>query len=690
MKFALSKLSGLPGFMRFLLIIVFLLTDPVYASSQNLLSNGGFESDFSGWTTTAANGSVANFDIITSDVHGGTKAMQAEIIMPGPNSWDAQVIHVGWPSISGKEYTLSFWAKAANMGETLRVVMQNSTYSHFQFNLSTEWKMYQQTFTAAEDNLQMKFHFFEAGSFILDDFSILEADTSRQQLTFSIDPESTYQEMIGFGGALSWYSNRVIDSPYKTEIGNLLFNELGLDILRLKNWYYPANYPTYTGVDNMETSWFNRNLEATKILFSMAKAAYPATKVLLSSWGPPSGLKSNNSLSAGTLKKVNNEFVYTEYAQYFEDLLDNVGFAPDWLSIQNEPGYIDTWTTCEWRPTETADFPGYDIAFDRVYHKIKDRPNAPLLLGGESENIGQASWDNSLNTFRAFTNPIKNHPGVYAYAYHLYNFYNSATIEGDKDLLNIVRDEFPDKPNIMTEFSKSSLSWSEMASLIQNTLMQANASGYVYWNMVWDEQSTDAMITIDGAGNYQVTEYYYLIKHFAKYINEGDVRIDVQGSNGEVKGTGFISNAGDSISLIITNNTAQEVAVELDLASGTASGILAYQSNINDYFQAISLANLDSIIVPPKSITSIMAAYSKSLPTAVQDKLTEPELVLFPIPTNHQLNLLHYEGTPEWTIYSMQGQKLMSGNSQEIDVAHLLSGVYVLKSGRLIKRFIVN
>src|SRR5687767_15956663 len=65
-------------------------------------------------------------------------------------------------------------------------------------------------------------------------------------LKITIDPAVTYQEMVGFGGALTWYSERVLTSSKKDEILNLIFKDLGADIIRFKNCYYPDNYPTVT------------------------------------------------------------------------------------------------------------------------------------------------------------------------------------------------------------------------------------------------------------------------------------------------------------------------------------------------------------------------------------------------------------------------------------------------------------
>src|SRR3982751_3721740 len=48
----------------------------------------------------------------------------------------------------------------------------------------------------------------------------------------TIDPAATHQTMIGFGGALAWYSERIVTSANKTAISKLLFQDMGTDILR--------------------------------------------------------------------------------------------------------------------------------------------------------------------------------------------------------------------------------------------------------------------------------------------------------------------------------------------------------------------------------------------------------------------------------------------------------------------------
>ena len=78
-----------------------------------------------------------------------------------------------------------------------------------------------------------------------------------------MDPSIAYQEMLGFGGAITWYCDRVTSSSKKDEIIALIVEDLEFDIVRLKNWYYPLNYPANKTPDQMEITWFKQHYDAT-------------------------------------------------------------------------------------------------------------------------------------------------------------------------------------------------------------------------------------------------------------------------------------------------------------------------------------------------------------------------------------------------------------------------------------------
>ncbi len=600
----------------FTLGMVYLAMHASYA--QNLITNGSFEQT-TNWLNLAGDGGSATYTFLSTDAVDGTTSLRTDVTTLGTNFWSIQSIHSGWTATPGTPYTLSFYAKAAGTPASLKSVMQSTNsnyYAEKTYALTTDWVKYEWTFTPTEAAEQLKFNYLTAGGvYYIDNVQVVDPSATGP-LTLTIDKSTSYQQMTGFGGALTWYCDRIISSPKKTEIADLLFSDLGTDIIRLKNWYYPDGYPAVKSPAEMETDWFKPHFDATNQLYTLAKQENENIDVLLSSWGPPSALKSNDNLNEGTLKSSNGQFMYAEFGQYWTDLLDNITFTPEYISIQNEPGFeTPDWASCAFRPVETATVAGYDQAFDAVYDQIKNRTTVPKMIGPETENIGSALWDASLNTFREFATPIKNKSALEAYAYHLYNYYGSPG-SIDATPLNMIKTEFNNKPNFMTEFSSANFDWLQTADIIQESLLQANASAYIYWEMMWDETKADAMINVDASGNYTIGDHYYTIKHFAKYIDKGYTRIALTGNNALTKSSAFINPAGTQITIVSVNNSSDPQDINLGFGSATVSGVTAYQSVDGDFYQTVTVDASQAITLPEKSITTFVVTLTNSCAVA--------------------------------------------------------------------------
>lgn len=664
--------------------------------ARNLLTNGSFENDMNGWWTGVSGNAQGLFSIETADASSGGKSLKIEITRPGSQAWDIQAIHnEAWPSVPNREYTLTFYGKAIGTNASIRLVQQlDDAYLAIDQSLTPEWKQYAWTFTATTNNLQFKIHFPGEGIFLLDDF-ILTGDVTGEPLLASVDASVVHQTMVGFGGALTWHCDRITRSSHKDAIAQLLFKDLGADIIRLKNWYYPQGYPQNKEANVFHVDWFKPHFEATRELRDLAKSYNPSVEVLLSNWGPPASLKSNNKLEEGALgKNTDGSFKYDDFAQYMVDVLDHIGFDPEYLSIQNEPGYENPgWTTCGWRPEESSDYPSYAKGLDAVYEKIKNRSRVPMLIGPETENIGDALWNNTQNTFGSMAESVKNKNYLAGYAYHLYNYGSPASI--NTGYLNLIKNQYSDKPAFMTEFSSGNFDWLQTAHMIQLNLMEANAAAYVYWDMMWDENSEVAMITVDNNGEYTVLPYYYTIKHFAKHIDKGYSRIEVSGSNSQVKITGFKNADGTKYSFVLTNNTAAEQAVTLEVPRDW--NIIheeAFQSVEDNYYYELTDIDIGELNLPAKSITTLSVIIDDSPVTSTSNALksapVQRSYELFPVPASDHMTIKTSSGDQaiHWEISSMQGIKLKSGHGNEVSVSELNKGVYLIRINGEISRFI--
>jgi glucuronoarabinoxylan endo-1,4-beta-xylanase len=427
--------------------------------------------------------------------------------------------------------------------------------------------------------------------------------TASDSVGITVNTAAVKQEMIGFGGALSWYSNWVTDNNKVNEMADLMFTDLGIDIIRFKNWYYPANYPTDKTTTNMPDDNAKINWDATNKLYELAKTRNPDIKVLLSSWGPPKSLKSNAKLQEGTLKKDDAGFMYDAFASYWFDVLDHVPFNPDYISIQNEPTYINSgWTTCEWAINETSTLPGYNTAFNNVYDKIKGRADVPLMIGPESQDIPK---------FTSFANVLKDNVNCGLYAFHPYNINSGTSAAAIVSSLQSVGN-FSTKPNLMTEFSDN-LDWFNTALFIQNTLVYANTSGYIYWKLAWSTPASgeDAAMVSIGSGSataaYKVTPYYYLIKHFSKHIDAGYHRVETSTANASLYTSAFTSGDNKKLTIIAINSGSESVKVYFEATGKTITSVSASQSVTGNYYKKVEVgAPKKSISLPAKSITTVV------------------------------------------------------------------------------------
>jgi len=425
-------------------------------------------------------------------------------------------------------------------------------------------------------------------------------DTPAATYYIQANPAVTHQEMIGFGAAMTWWSDRVISSPHTEEIYDLIFNDLEIDLLRLKNWYYPADYPANKSPQQMVSNGDLTMFHATNEFYAKAKEMNPNIKVLLTSWGPPASLKSNNHLREGTLKKEGTRYMYEEYAQYWEDALDHIPFSPDLLSIQNEPGYTNPgWTTCAWAPVETLSLAGYSEGLAAVWAKIKDRPEVPKLVGPDTEN---------QNAFNSFTPVIYDREEISYLGWHPYNFNEQTPLNQTHQWFGEINSRFGSKPNIMTEYSN--MSWLKTARLIHRSLTLANTSAYVYWELVWGDQNRRdfPMINIDASGNYSTTGFYHLMKHFSKFIHLGHKRIDVNSDNSSLEVSAFLNPAGNQVTYVIINPDNRESDYQVRVQDRNVIGLTAYQSTVGNYFKKIEALTPDkSVKILRNSVTTIVA-----------------------------------------------------------------------------------
>lgn len=162
-----------------------LTTSPSLPVHQKLVTNGGFEDNFSGWATNVLGTSKANFEIVTEtvNVHQGRKALKVFVKDKGDYA-NVQLTQRNLSLDPKKVYLLRFWAYSDRRNSLIDVSLKGLTsnnsyrcqiYDRYQADKSV-WQMYQYPFKVTEPTTTLELTFNSNGSFYLDDIEIISED----------------------------------------------------------------------------------------------------------------------------------------------------------------------------------------------------------------------------------------------------------------------------------------------------------------------------------------------------------------------------------------------------------------------------------------------------------------------------------------------------------------------------------
>ncbi len=399
----------------------------------------------------------------------------------------------------------------------------------------------------------------------------------------SVDPGTHYQTMVGFGAAVAFEIGSLANQPNSTEIYNALFVDGGLQILRVANWY--QNSQARGNPNDMG------DFNATVSVVAGARAALGHDPVILmSSWSPPPSIKSVNNFVGGTLGQSNGAYRYGDFGQWWRASLDAyaaAGVVPTYVSIQNEPDFLPTgtnpWSSCLIDATEDlTKHAGYGPALDAVASAIADLPSKPTLVGPEVSGIGGGTIENYLQALT--TGGDFDQMG--AVAHHLYNGGSGSLPSSFNSGMSTLAAGADDKPLFQTEFGPNPADMFNTAWLINNAVTTEGVSAYLYWDLIWGESASSTnpsgLVSIEivpmaqwkTPKGYKINDTYYALRHFAKWIDGGWLRVGATPDSTVVRASAFASPDGQSVTVVLLNTDSAEHTVTLDsgpFAFGTSA-----------------------------------------------------------------------------------------------------------------------
>lgn len=426
--------------------------------------------------------------------------------------------------------------------------------------------------------------------------------------TVTVGVTNRHQTLDGFGAATAFYQNWLTAHPYRNEIYTNMFTGLGLDILRLGNWF---RYPGSTNFDN----------DSLQIVTNATRVRGEPIPILMSSWSPPASLKSNGQEGGGGTLATNASggFVYTNFGNYWFDAIKayrSNGIAPTWISIQNEPDFEAGWPTCKFLPNEGVqngtNYASYALALAAVQHRITNLPAPPKILGPELAGISGST----LQNFCAALNP--NH--LYGVAHHLYSGGSPSAPDSFQSSMAAAKNVLPSKPKWQSEFSGGD--GLQTAWLIHNSLTVEEVTAYLYWDLFWDKAGLVALEhpwtpaswtnappgTATQSRGYWLTPQYFAMKHFSYFTGPGFTRVAASGTDtNNVLSSAFISPDNHRLTVVLINhNPYTPSAITLDWGGFQVATSAVYRTWSTNNFASLGALTNQQLLLPTNSITTIV------------------------------------------------------------------------------------
>jgi glucosylceramidase len=370
--------------------------------------------------------------------------------------------------------------------------------------------------------------------------------------TITVNPNTTYQSMVGFGASLTdsaaW---NIFHSPQRGTIMNNLFGAGGIGLSWLRQPIgasdFSRSFYTYDdGGADPSLSRFSVAHDNAYILplVTQARSLNPRLSIMASPWSAPAWMKTNNNLIGGSLSD-SNIGVYSDYLVKFVQAYQAAGAPIAYLSVQNEPNF------------SPPGYPGMLMSAGQQVNIINTLAPKLRAAGLSTKILGyDHNWDDT-----SYPQAVNNGAGsnVAGSAWHCYG--------GNPGGQSVVRNAQPAKDIFFTECSgiesantfADTLWWQGRNLAIGTTRNWART--VTTWNMALNAQhgpvigsctNCTGVVTVDG-GTTTYNAEYYVLGHLSKFVQPGAVRIDSTGyGQGGIENVAF-RNPDGTIALVAIN-----------------------------------------------------------------------------------------------------------------------------------------
>lgn len=404
-----------------------------------------------------------------------------------------------------------------------------------------------------------------------------KADPDAENKVLNLYPAVTYQKVLGFGSAFTDASalNYAAMSPENRErFIRLYFDKkdgLGLNFCRthINSCDFAGKKYTYVQNGDKELATFSIAHDEENII-PMIRAALKANdelRLFCSPWSPPAFMKTNGNMLLGGKLRPEYRQAWANYFVKYIRAYEKQGIPFFALTVQNEPMALQTWESCKFTAEETCLF-----VRDYLYPALKAAGLDTKIMIWDHNKEHVVDWAQAMHQVDGAAEHI------WGTAFHWYS--------GDHfDALRIAHEINPDKPLIESEYCvdytadpekdyEDGLKYAHEIIGNFNNYMAAT----VDWNMLLDMKGGPYHARLGGcgamahydkkAGKLIITNKYYAMAHFSKFIRRGAVRIGTTSFNRDVCITAFQNPGGEIVAVI--QNSGRELTCRLRLNNCSA------------------------------------------------------------------------------------------------------------------------
>jgi glucosylceramidase len=390
--------------------------------------------------------------------------------------------------------------------------------------------------------------------------------------SIDLNPSSTFQEVLGFGAALTDAACYLLDGlpPLRRkEFLQEIFDPaaMGLNTCRVcmgASDYATELYGYDEGRPDPNLERFSIDHDRAYILptLKVARELCPDLLLLASPWSPPGWMKVGGSMRGGSIQRKH----FATYAEYFLKFLQSyaaAGIPVDAVTVQNE---VDTdqeglMPACLWPQASEmrfiAEHLGPRFAEGKVRSKI-------WLLDHNYDLWGRVLSELADPKVRQFVDGV---------AWHGY--------AGKPSSMTVVHKAHPDKHTYWTEGGPEDLrdphlqtNWTFWGARFTD-IMSNWARCIITWNLMLDENGKPnigpfacaGLVTVDSqTKGITRSGQYWALAHFSRAIRRGARRIDCRGVIKKVSRVAFLNPDG-SCAMVFTNRGREKtVGVRLPSA----------------------------------------------------------------------------------------------------------------------------